>query len=49
MSAPSFAQLPPPPLPLGWSEHIAPGGQTYYYNAEAQVSTIDQEEGEAPS
>ncbi|KAG5646569.1 hypothetical protein DXG03_002872 [Asterophora parasitica] len=36
MSVPSFA---PPPLPLGWSEHTAPGGQLYYFNAQTQEST----------
>ncbi|GLB33792.1 putative FF domain containing protein [Lyophyllum shimeji] len=38
MSAPSFVPLAPP-LPPGWSEHIAPGGQPYYYNAQTQEST----------
>ncbi|KAF8076367.1 hypothetical protein FPV67DRAFT_1471462 [Lyophyllum atratum] len=28
-----------PPLAPGWSEHIAPGGQAYYYNAQTQEST----------
>ncbi|KIY49169.1 hypothetical protein FISHEDRAFT_65236 [Fistulina hepatica ATCC 64428] len=32
----SFA---PPPLPLGWTEHIAPGGQPYYYNALTKESS----------
>ncbi|KAF5388027.1 hypothetical protein D9615_000399 [Tricholomella constricta] len=38
MSAPSFAPLAPP-LPQGWSEHIAPGGQVYYHNLQTQEST----------
>lgn len=29
----------PSPLPLGWSEHIAPGGQPYYYNSQTKEST----------
>lgn len=39
-------QLPPPtllpiatPLPPGWTEHIAQGGQRYYFNAFTQEST----------
>ncbi|KAK4236561.1 Pre-mRNA-splicing factor dre4 [Achaetomium macrosporum] len=28
-----------PPLPAGWTEHKAPTGHTYYYNAETKVST----------
>ncbi|KAK3303827.1 uncharacterized protein B0T15DRAFT_541364 [Chaetomium strumarium] len=28
-----------PPLPPGWTEHKAPTGHTYYYNAETKVST----------
>ncbi|KAK3935081.1 Pre-mRNA-splicing factor dre4 [Diplogelasinospora grovesii] len=27
------------PLPLGWTEHRAPTGHTYYYNAETKEST----------
>lgn len=27
------------PLPLSWSEHIAPSGHKYYYNAETKQST----------
>lgn len=30
---------PPPPLPPGWTEHKAPSGHTYYYNAETKQST----------
>ncbi|KAK6821838.1 hypothetical protein PG987_014663 [Apiospora arundinis] len=29
----------PPPLPPGWTEHKAPTGHTYYYNAATQEST----------
>lgn len=28
-----------PPLPSGWTEHKAPTGHTYYYNAETKEST----------
>ncbi|KAG6899518.1 hypothetical protein C0993_009574 [Termitomyces sp. T159_Od127] len=38
MSAPSFA-LQAPPLPSGWTEHLAPGGQFYYYNSQTKEST----------
>jgi len=27
------------PLPHGWTEHVAPTGHTYYYNAESKQST----------
>ncbi|KAF8639823.1 hypothetical protein AX17_001079 [Amanita inopinata Kibby_2008] len=40
MSAlPVLPGLAPPPLPPGWSEHIAPNGQVYYYNAHSKEST----------
>ncbi|RDX55471.1 hypothetical protein OH76DRAFT_1339032 [Lentinus brumalis] len=29
----------PPPLPPGWSEHLGPNGQPYYFNAQTQEST----------
>ncbi|KAF8138301.1 Hsp90 protein-domain-containing protein [Boletus edulis] len=29
----------PPPLPPGWTEHVGPGGQPYYYHAASQQST----------
>lgn len=29
----------PPPLPDGWTEHKAPTGHTYYYNATTKTST----------
>lgn len=29
----------PPPLPEGWTEHTAPTGHKYYYNAETKQST----------
>ncbi|KAJ7283667.1 Hsp90 protein-domain-containing protein [Mycena rebaudengoi] len=35
MSAP----LAPPPLPFGWSEHLGPGGQPYFYNEHTKEST----------
>ncbi|KAG6332715.1 hypothetical protein ID866_6376 [Astraeus odoratus] len=28
-----------PPLPPGWTEHVGPGGQPYYYHATSQQST----------
>lgn len=31
--------LGPPPLPSGWTEHVGPGGQRYYYHASSQQST----------
>ncbi|KAI6119360.1 Hsp90 protein-domain-containing protein [Pisolithus croceorrhizus] len=31
--------LGPPPLPPGWTEHVGPGGQHYYYHASSQQST----------
>ncbi|KAI0092715.1 hypothetical protein BDY19DRAFT_990412 [Irpex rosettiformis] len=34
-----FSVLPPPPLPPGWTEHLGPNGQPYYYNAPTQQST----------
>ncbi|KAG6810417.1 hypothetical protein H0H92_011956, partial [Tricholoma furcatifolium] len=38
MSAPPFVtQIHP--LPPGWSEHRAPGGQAYYHNAQTKEST----------
>ncbi|GIJ89600.1 hypothetical protein Asppvi_008545 [Aspergillus pseudoviridinutans] len=30
---------PPPPLPPGWTEHRAPSGHLYYYNAATKQST----------
>ncbi|PCH03742.1 WW/Rsp5/WWP [Penicillium occitanis (nom. inval.)] len=30
---------PPPPLPPGWTEHKAPTGHSYYYNAATKQST----------
>ncbi|TFK43547.1 Hsp90 protein-domain-containing protein [Crucibulum laeve] len=39
MSAQPPAAVPRPLLPLGWTEHIAPGGQVYYYNAQTTEST----------
>jgi hypothetical protein len=37
--APSPAQASESALPLGWSEHKAPSGHSYYYNAETKQST----------
>ncbi|KAJ3741155.1 Hsp90 protein-domain-containing protein [Lentinula detonsa] len=34
-----FAPFAPPPLPPGWTEHQAPGGQLYYHNATTKEST----------
>ncbi|TDL21916.1 hypothetical protein BD410DRAFT_840299, partial [Rickenella mellea] len=42
MAAPPFQVMPammPPPLPPGWTEHLAPGGQPYYHNAFTNEST----------
>ncbi|KAJ7368267.1 Hsp90 protein-domain-containing protein [Mycena albidolilacea] len=36
MSALPFA---PPPLPFGWTEHLSPTGQPYYFNANTKEST----------
>src|ERR1700712_3255341 len=39
------------PLPPGWTEHVAPAGHTYYYNAESKKSTYVRPEAapvEAP-
>ncbi|KAL2134012.1 hypothetical protein VTI74DRAFT_1217 [Chaetomium olivicolor] len=36
-----------PPLPPGWTEHKAPTGHTYYYNAETKESTYKRP-GAAP-
>ncbi|VDB85358.1 unnamed protein product [Peniophora sp. CBMAI 1063] len=30
---------PPPPLPVGWTEHVAPTGHPYWYNAQTGQST----------
>ncbi|KAH9938277.1 uncharacterized protein B0H18DRAFT_966380 [Fomitopsis serialis] len=38
MSVP-FTPIGPPPLPSGWTEHISPTGQPYYFNAVTQQST----------
>ncbi|KAJ3830537.1 Hsp90 protein-domain-containing protein [Lentinula raphanica] len=35
----SLSSFAPPPLPPGWSEHQAPGGQLYYYNSTTKEST----------
>ncbi|KAM5342798.1 hypothetical protein ACJ41O_013764 [Fusarium nematophilum] len=43
---PSAAALAP--LPLGWSEHTAPTGHTYYYNAETKESTYKRPGTEQP-
>ncbi|KAL2173312.1 uncharacterized protein P884DRAFT_265182 [Thermothelomyces heterothallicus CBS 202.75] len=37
-----------PPLPPGWTEHKAPTGHTYYYNAETKESTYKRP-GVAPA
>ncbi|KAK7470671.1 hypothetical protein VKT23_002093 [Stygiomarasmius scandens] len=38
MAAPG-PQFGPPPLPPPWTEHLAPGGQVYYYNPSTKEST----------
>ncbi|KAJ3810029.1 Hsp90 protein-domain-containing protein [Lentinula aff. lateritia] len=39
MSLQPFAAFAPPPLPPGWTEHLGPGGQLYYYNVQTKEST----------
>lgn len=39
----------PPPLPPGWTEHRAPTGHTYYYNAATKTSTYTRPGGPAPA
>lgn len=39
----------PPPLPPGWTEHKAPTGHTYYYNAETKASTYTRPGAPAPA
>lgn len=39
----------PPPLPPGWTEHKAPTGHTYYYNAETKTSTYTRPGAAAPA
>ncbi|KAL7266883.1 hypothetical protein RUND412_010552 [Rhizina undulata] len=36
-----YSRPPPvlPPLPIGWSEHRAPTGHSYYYQAASYTST----------
>ncbi|CVL13160.1 hypothetical protein FPRO06_04065 [Fusarium proliferatum] len=43
---PSAAALAP--LPPGWSEHTAPTGHTYYYNAETKESTYKRPGAQPP-
>ncbi|TFK55688.1 hypothetical protein OE88DRAFT_1731350 [Heliocybe sulcata] len=31
--------MAPPPLPPGWTEHVGPGGQPYYFNSLTKEST----------
>ncbi|KAJ5669778.1 hypothetical protein N7462_010848 [Penicillium macrosclerotiorum] len=38
---------PPPPLPPGWSEHRAPTGHLYYYNAATKQSTYTRPSNQA--
>ncbi|KAH8105966.1 hypothetical protein BXZ70DRAFT_998118 [Cristinia sonorae] len=38
MSVP-FIPMTVPPLPAGWTEHMGPLGQPYYFNAQTQEST----------
>lgn len=37
------------PLPKGWTEHKAPTGHTYYYNAETKTSTYTRPGAPAPA
>ncbi|KAJ7276359.1 Hsp90 protein-domain-containing protein [Mycena haematopus] len=40
MSAPPFGvPYAPPPLPFGWTEHLSPTGQPYYFNVNTKEST----------
>lgn len=39
----------PPPLPPGWTEHKAPTGHTYYYNAASKTSTYTRPGPPAPA
>ncbi|KAF7352824.1 HSP90-domain-containing protein [Mycena venus] len=40
MSAPALGvPFAPPPLPFGWTEHISPTGQPYYFNVNTKEST----------
>ncbi|CAO2647527.1 Nn.00g084490.m01.CDS01 [Neocucurbitaria sp. VM-36] len=36
---PARPPAPAPPLPVGWTEHKAPSGHTYFYNKETKKST----------
>ncbi|KAJ5173298.1 hypothetical protein N7492_005891 [Penicillium capsulatum] len=38
----------PPPLPPGWSEHRAPSGHLYYYNASTKQSTYTRPQAQVP-
>lgn len=40
MSSNSSSNLPP--LPAGWTQHVAPTGHFYYYNTQTKVSTYDR-------
>ncbi|GAP86753.1 putative WW domain-containing protein [Rosellinia necatrix] len=42
------ANLAPPPLPPGWTEHKAPTGHTYYYHEETKESTYKRPGADAP-
>ncbi|KAI1187976.1 hypothetical protein F5B17DRAFT_293395 [Nemania serpens] len=42
------AQPALPPLPFGWTEHKAPTGHTYYYNAATKESTYKRPGADAP-
>ncbi|RFU30225.1 hypothetical protein B7463_g6142, partial [Scytalidium lignicola] len=44
---PANSSNTPPPLPPGWTEHKAPTGHTYYYNAETKQSTYKRPAGPA--
>lgn len=40
---------PPPPLPPGWTEHRAPSGHIYYYNAQTKQSTYTRPQAPPPA
>ncbi|KAF9698008.1 hypothetical protein EKO04_004393 [Ascochyta lentis] len=44
---PERPPAPAPPLPVGWTEHKAPSGHTYYFNKETKKSTYTRPVPEA--
>lgn len=47
--AAGLAKIPEPALPPGWTEHRAPTGHSYYYNAETKQSTYARPTTPPPS